>query len=468
MEISFQKDKHYSRDLEAAILGACLLEKDAFGRTFGIISKENFYFDGNKLVYDAIAEMYNNGIFIDILTVNDYLLNKKEVSVIGGFNVAYYLVSLTDAVICSTHLEYHCYIIKRMWMERELISLTHGGLKLDGEIKQQIFQLSEAIQKINQGVYTKEWTDMTELMYDLVNHQEEMIKKAGKGITTGISILDQENGGFFGGQLIILGARPSVGKSAFMGMMAMAMAKQGHTVGIISLEMNNNEIAARLSSLETDETFRTIYRNLYKDENQRAAWYAKIGNITSLPIYISDATHVSASEIKAKAQKLKHHHGLGCLIVDYLQLVSADDINQRRTREYEVSQISRMCKLMAKEMNIPVMVLCQLNRESTKRTGTHRYPMLSDLRESGSLEQDADVVMFIHRDWLLGEEYMTDESGQTTENKGDLIIRKWRNEVSNLHIPLHFDGPRMLFKEIVRSKIDQWKPEVNYTQDNPF
>jgi len=466
--MEFTNHIHFSKELENAILGACILEKEAFGRTFGIIEQDSFYHDGNKIIYDALADMYSNGFPIDLLTVNDFIQNKKEITEINGSNIPFVLCQITKDVVSSAHLEYHCFIVKRMWMGRELIKLTHGGLKLEGEVKEQISQLNEAIQNINQGTFKKEWFDMSELMYDLMKHQEEMKKTKGMGITTGIATLDQENGGFFGGQMIVIGARPSVGKSAFMGQLAIGMAKTGKRIGIISLEMNNNEIAARLSALETQDDFKTIFRNLYRDEDHRAAWYDKIRTITDLPIFVSDKTKVSPIDIKAKVAKLKHLHGLDCLMIDYLQLVGNEEDRKNRTRENEVSVISRSCKLLSKDLNIPIILLAQLNRAVTQRKGLSRYPTLSDLRESGSIEQDADVVMFLHRDWLLGEEYTKDENGDSTENKADLIIRKWRNGASNLHIPLFFDAPKMMFRN-GNQAINHWKPEsVDYQQDNPF
>lgn len=356
-----------------------------------------------------------------------------------------------------------------MWMERELITLTHGGMKLEGDVKAQISQLTRAIQQINQGTHAKDWVDMSEVMYNLMLHQEEMEKAEGMGITTGNTLLDRENGGFYPGQMIVIGARPSVGKSAYMGQMAMAIAKSGKKVGIISLEMNNNEIGARLSSLGTDEDFRTIFRSLYRDADHKAQWYRKIQELIELPIYITDKTDVSPASIKAKAIKLKHSEGLDILMIDYLQLVNSESDQKNRTRENEVGQISRQCKLLAKELNIPVVVLCQLNRAVTGRDGVKRYPQLSDLRESGSIEQDADIVMFIHRDWMIGEQYQTDEHGNSTELKADLIVRKWRNGAANLHISLGFNPKRMLFYEPQQEFVNHWKPETeDYQNDNPF
>lgn len=465
--MNFTKDLHYSQDLEFAVIGVCMLESAALPRTYGLIQPEIFYWEANQKVYSAMSEMYRNGLPIDLLTVNDFLINRMGVNEFYGSNTAYYLTNATRHVVSSAHLEYHCFILKRMWMERELIKLTHGGIQFDGDVKEQIFQLQTAIQRINSGEYAKDWTDSSELIVDLIKHQEKMIETKGKGLSTGIRALDDHNGGFWPGQMVVIGARPSVGKSAFMGQMALSIAKQGKTVGIISLEMSNNEIAARLAALETQEDFNTIFRGLYKDEDQRAMFYQNISGFTELPIYISEKTDVNALDIRSKAAKLKVKHGLDVLMIDYLQLISSDNGKKNRTRENEVSEISRACKIMAKELGIPVVVLCQLSRAITQRKGVSRYPQLSDLRESGSIEQDADVVMFVHRDWMLGEEYMQDENGDSTENQADLIVRKWRNGTPNLHVKLGFDGARMRF---IENSKNGWipMPQVDYQDDNPF
>lgn len=467
--MNLTKHIHYSDEIEEAVLGICLLEKMAFGRTYGIVEENTFYFEANRHIYRAMKEMYKLSLPIDLLTVADYLFNKENVRELDAYTTPYYLMKITNSVCSSAHIEYHCYIIKRMWMERELISLTHGGLKLEGDVKDQISQLNRAIQQVNQGTQAKDWVDMSELMYNLVVHQEEMEKTSGMGITTGNSLLDRENGGFYPGQMIVIGARPSVGKSAYMGQMAMAIARTGKKVGIISLEMNNNEIGARLSSLGSDDDFRTIFRNLYRDEDHKAQWYRRIQDLIELPIFITDKTNVSPLSIKSKAIKLKNTEGLDILMIDYLQLVNGESEQKNRTRENEVGQISRACKLLAKELNIPVVVLCQLNRAITGRSGNNRYPQLSDLRESGSIEQDADIVMFIHRDWMLGEAYTQDENGNSTEFKADLVVRKWRNGAANLHIHLGFNPKKMLFYEPKDENLTYWKPEADsFQNDNPF
>jgi replicative DNA helicase len=440
--MNYEKGIHHNIEIEAAVLGACLLESSAFGRVYDMLQAEHFYNTGNTEVFATMRFMYENGMQIDLLTVVDYMMRVQGCKMLCGDNTAYFVARLTNYVVSSAHMEYHAHVIKTMWISREIIRLTHGGANLEGDTREQIATLQKTLQSLQEGAIEHDWQDMTQLMVNLYQHQEKMKATGGVGVPTGIKTLDRKNGGFQNGNLIVIGARPSMGKSAFVGGMAIEMGKQAKTVGIISLEMSNNEIAARLASYDTETDFNVCYRGLYKDEAEAHRLHRMIGKSTStLPIYVSDKTKVNIHEIRAKAEKLKRFQGLDCLIIDYLQLVSSAEGSRNRNRENEISEMSRGAKIMAKEMNIPVVILSQLNREVTKRKGLDRYPQLSDLRESGSLEQDADVVMFIHRDFMMG--VTQDENGFSTEKQADLVIRKWRNETANFIIPLDFDGPRM-------------------------
>lgn len=471
--MEFIKHRHYSAELEETILGICLLEKSAFGRTYGLVDENTFYFEGHKTVYQSLKTMYENGIPIDIETTIDHMIRVRGLNDLTGENINYFVCKLTNSVVSSAHIEYHCHIIKSMWIDREIIKITHGGVSLDGSVKDQIFGLQQRLQELNQRSTQSDWKDMTELMVDMYKHQAEMEKTSGMGITTGFNQLDRESGGFHPGQLIVIGARPSVGKSALAGQMAIEMAKKGKSVGIVSLEMHNNEIAARLAAIDTDTDFSVLYRGLYADENQRHRVYKRIGEHTAgLKIFVSDKTDVNINEIRAKAVKLQHLHGLDCLMIDYLQLVDSEE-TKNSNRENEIRKISRGAKILAKEMGIPVIEICQLNREVSKRTGQNRYPVLSDLRESGSIEQDADIVMFLHRDYLSG--MTVDEQGNSTERQGDLVVRKWRNGNANFILPLDFDPPKMKFTERKFAPLSgNWKPVsspdlfIEGKKDEPF
>lgn len=433
----------YDKEIEEAVLGICLLESTAFGRVYNLVDKNSFYSDDNKKVYECLKEMYDSSIPIDLLTVFDFM-NRKNVK-LSAWNNPWYLTVLSKHVVSSNHLEYHCWILKDLWQRRELERLTKSGTDTGEDVKKQLNALNNQLLNIQGNVFKQDWFTMDELMYQLTVHQDEITSGKKEFVTSGFKAIDKENGGFSAGNLIVLGARPSVGKSAIMGKMAMTQAMAGKKVGIISLEMNNVEIAARLASMETDIDFGIIYRNLFTDENQKNRFYNIINNkLSELPIYVSNKTSVDISQIKAKAAKLKHSHGIDILMVDYMQLVDGTG-EKNSIREQEVAKISRGLKLLANEMEIPVLVLCQLNRQSTQRKGTARYPQLSDLRESGAIEQDADIVMMLHRDWLI-EGFQADASGNSTEYKADLLVQKWRNGAT-CHLQLDFEPTKMKFKE---------------------
>ncbi len=436
---------HYNKDLEKAVLGACLLERATFSRIYKLVEAEHFYDTHHQLIYSCLQEMFEQSIPIDLINAVDYIIRHKSITDFAGESVAYFLTRLTNGVSSSAHLEYHCHILQELFVERELIKLTHGGFTAEGSTTDRLGVLQEKLSALKQRSDGDGITDMTTLIVNLYQHQDKMQMSGGIGIKTGFYGLDKQNGGLQSGNLIILAARPSIGKSAFVGKLALNMAIQGTPVSVISLEMNNNEIAARLAALDTDVDFNSIYRGLYKDEHDRKRMYDILNTRTAnYPIYISDKTSMDVHEIRAKAEKMKRNYGIKCLIIDYLQLIEAP-YYANRNRENAVAELSRKCKIMAKEMDIPVIVLCQLNREVTKRTGKNRYPQLSDLRESGSLEQDADIVMFLHRDWMMG--YQSNEDGNSTEFEADLIIRKWRNGNSNFIIKLDFDPRKMKFTE---------------------
>jgi len=467
--MNFQKGINYSTELEQAVLGVCLIEKDGFGRLYGLVEEEYFYHSGHKIVYSAMKKMFQEGMPIDSYTVIDFIQRTRGIAELEKYNTDYFVINLTNHVVSGAHLEYHAHIVKMMWMEREIIILTNSGSDSGGDVKEKIQSIQNKLHSLQQKSIEHDWSDMTHLMVQLYQHQEEMKTSKGVGKSSGLKSLDKQNGGFYDGQLIVLGARPSMGKSALLGGISIEMAKKGMIVGIVSLEMSNTEIAARLVSYDTNTDFTVVFRGLYKDMEDAHKLYRKIGESTSkLPIYVTDKTRVNVPEIRAKAEKLKALHGLDCLMIDYLQLVSPVGGSYNKNRENEIAEMSRGCKIMAKELDIPVILCCQLNREVTKRKGQERYPQLSDLRESGAIEQDADIVMFIHQDFLAG--YDKDEQGNSTEGQADLVIRKWRNGRSNFIIPLDFDPPKMKFSERKETSFVPVTPSPYETENNetPF
>jgi replicative DNA helicase len=459
---------HHGVDLERAVIGICLLEKTAFGRTKGLVETECFYYEDHKRIYSVMEEMFSNSIPIDILTVSYHVVQKFGPQMDGG-TPEYVSVRCTQDVVSSAHLEYHCHLIREMWRRREIVRLKSSYQASEYDTAESIRGINEQLNRITGGSVKHDWQDMSELIYDLMKHQAQMASGVKSFITTGFKKLDEKNGGFYNGQLIVLGARPSVGKSALMGKMAIEMAKKGIKVGIISLEMNNNEIAARLSSLETNIEFWKVFRTIAKDEDLHRSFYEKVSrDLIHLPIFLSDKTRVNATDIKAKAMKLKASRGCDCLMIDYLQLVDSEG-SKNYNREQEVAKISRNMKLLAQEMEIPVIILCQLNRNVTSRSHKDRFPKLSDLRESGAIEQDADVVMFIHRDYMSG--YEVDADGNSTLNNADLVVPKWRNGAP-CHLELGFHPEKMNFYERSQPVLSGYRQITDYSEpqkdEEPF
>jgi replicative DNA helicase len=455
---------HYSKDIEAAVIGICLLETTATGRIYGTLKPEMLYISDNQKVFQVICEMYDESKPIDILTVWQRLVQNG--AQLNEPNILYYLTGLTMYVVNSAHLEFHTALIMEMYRRRELIRITSSGINESEDLKGQGYQLNEQINALFQAEQQKEWYSIDELMFNLLIHQNDIKEGKKKFIPSGFRSIDRMNGGFSPGQSIVLGARPSVGKSAMMNKIAVSIAKAGYKVGIVSLEMNNNEIAARLAALETDTDFQVVYRNLFRDENEHRKFYDTITTgAINLPLFVSDKTRVDVNSIRAKATKLKHKHGLDFLVIDYLQLIESTSTNKNYNREQEVSKISRGMKLLAMELEIPVMTLCQLNRSSTQRKGDNRYPQLSEFRESGAIEQDADIAMILHRDWMAGIE--ADEHGNSTEHKADLLGLKWRNG-QPFHLELDFHPQLMKFSEPAHSQLIKIQPQRDDNEDNPF
>ncbi len=456
------ESKTHSGILEKALL-SMMIQFDMFGVSVGLIEEKYFYFDDNKAVYLAIKELYDKLAPINHRTVILHL-EEKNITLKAGDSL-WYILSCDNFVTNPSSFTYECYLLKKFWQRRELVRLTNSGIEAGEEEGMVIRKLTDELATLQGFEVAKEWYSMDELIFGLLKHQTEIKTGEKKFVTTGFRQVNRLNGGYAGGNFIILAARPSVGKSAVMGKKALAMARMGLRVGIISLEMNNNEIAGRLAALETSFDFATIYRNLFIDEQQQADFYNEVvKNCVDLPIFVSDKTKVNGAAIRAKAKKLRYQHGCDVLFLDYLQLVDSTGTNKQYNREQEVSTLSRDLKMLAMEMDIPLIALCQLNRESTKRHGKNRYPQLSDLRESGAIEQNADIVAMLHRDWLLGGDCVVGDTGFTTEFEADLLYVKWRNGAL-AHLKLDFNPQKMQFSE---QSLGHFAPQEQNQDDNPF
>lgn len=427
-------------DIEMSVIGAFLLEKMAFSRSVGILSVECFYYEENKFLYTVLKEMWDESYPIDLHTVIDKIA-KKDFALIEKFNLPYYMTKCTNSVVGTSHLEAHCIIVKQMYIERELIKVQ-TNLDSDDDVIGRISSLQRNLTELLTIKVSNDWSDMLDVVLKLHKHMDEVLDKEFIGLTTGFTKLDLITGGFAKTNMIVLAARPSVGKSALLNAMAIHQAKKGYNVGIISLEMPNVQIGARMGALVSDVDFYKIFRNRMDDEKQRDKVNADLESLANLSIKISDKTGVNIHDIKAKAAQLINKKQLDILYIDYLQLVDGEG-KTNTNREQEVSRLSRGIKLMAMEFEIPVVVLAQLNREAEK--SANKKPQLHHLRESGAIEQDADGVIFLHRDFKAGIE--RDKDGNSTEFEADLLIAKWRNGETR-EVKVGFSPSKMKFFDL--------------------
>lgn len=438
----FTEGVHYSKGVEYAVLGACLMENTGTGRTYGILKPEYFYNSDSQKIYSTLLEMFDESKPIELVSVLQYM-QKKGLQFNGG-NPAYMLVQITNNVTSTAYLEYYCDLIRGMWKLREIEKIKNAPFDPTEDAVKEIAKFYSKLSAINSEETEQDWLGMEDSLIKLAKHQQDIATGEKTFITSGFKIIDRLNGGFYPGQFIVIGARPATGKSALMNKMALQMAAAGKSVGIISLEMENIQLTARMVSAETGVPFQTIYRNLMQDEAERKKYHSIISNQTAKhKIFISDQANVDINSIKAKAMKLKRK-GCDCLFVDYLQLINTDSLKVNN-REQEIAKISRGLKILAMELKIPIVALCQLSREIEKRPYPKRFPILADLRESGTIEQNADAVIMLHRDFVAGyTENPTDKS--STEKEADLLGVKWRNGAP-FQVKLQFEPETMHFTE---------------------
>jgi len=416
-------------ELEEAVLGALMLEKDALTTVIDILTVDSFYKEANAEIYNTIVDLFNRSEPVDLLTVTNDLRKKGKLELVGG---PYYITELTSKVNSAANIEYHARIINEQAIKRALIRVsaeiqteafeetTDVFLLLD-KTEQSLFEISEANIR-------KNYENMRTLMRKAVEELEakKQHKDGLTGIPSGFTKLDRITSGWQKSDLVIIAARPGMGKTAFVvSAMRNAAVDFGHPVAIFSLEMSSVQLVNRLISAEAELDSEKIKKgNLAEYEWQQLVH--KTARLTDAPIFIDDTPALSILELRAKCRRLKAQHDIQLIIVDYLQLMTGDRTKsgQSGNREQEIASISRAMKNIAKELEVPVIALSQLSRAVETRGGDKR-PQLSDLRESGSIEQDADMVMFLYRPDYYG--ITEDESGQPTEGTGDVIISKHRN-----------------------------------------
>ena len=446
-------------DIEEAVLGAIMLEKDAVISILDILKPECFYKDAHQKIYSAIVDLSINQEPIDLYTVTQELRKKNLIDEIGG---PYYITQLTGKIASAAHIEFHARIIAQKYIQRELIRVSseiQNRAFDDGTDVDDLIDFAESeIFKVAEGTIKKDTQPVNVLIKEAILQIQEAGKREDhlSGVPSGFSKLDHITSGWQRSDLIIIAARPSMGKTAFILSMARNMAvefKRG--VAIFSLEMSSLQLVNRLICAETELSSERI-RNGRLSSLEWEQLERKIKNLVDAPIYIDDTPAITVFELRAKCRRLKQQHNVDIIIIDYLQLMTSN-IDTKGSREQEVSHISRSLKAISKELNVPVIALSQLNRSVEVRSGTKR-PQLSDLRESGAIEQDADIVLFIHRPEKYG--FLEDEEGNSLRGVAEIIIAKHRNGALD-DVRLRFKDEFAKFVELV-----DMEPFLMETADN--
>src|SRR5881396_2708862 len=420
-DMSFEKTLPSNLEAERWILGAILLDDKAMFPVQEILRKDDFYLESHRKIYEKMNDLTAAGRAIDLITLMDELRRSNDVERTGG---AAYLASLTDGLPRSANVEYYAQIVKEKATLRRLIGITNDLMLRsyqNEESPQEILEDAERMMfELAGQQFRTGFSSIEPLVSDVFKHIEEVANRKSlvTGVETGFKEFDKITAGLHPADLIIVAARPGLGKTSFCLNIAQHVALKKHrTVGIFSLEMSKEALVKRLLCAEGDIDSHKINTG-YLNE---ADWVRRGGGAAALSqarIFIDDTAGISIVEMRSKARRLKLEHGLDLLIIDYLQLMSGT-AQRYENRTQEISQISRGLKALAKDLNVPVIAISQLNRAIESRKGDRR-PQLSDLRESGSIEQDADLVLFIYRE---------DEVNPTQENSGvaEIIIGKQRN-----------------------------------------
>ena len=414
-------------DLEESVLGALMLEKDALTNVIDILKPENFYKDANKEIYQSIIDLFNDSEPIDLLTVTSQLKKNGKLEYVGG---SFYVTQLTTRVNSASNIEYHARIILEQSINRQLIEVAGEVQKEAYEDTTDVFDLldntEQSLFDISESHIRKNYSQVKGLMKEAIDElQAKKTRKDGiTGVPSGFIDLDNITSGWQPSDLVIIAGRPSMGKTAFvLSMMRNASIDHEMPIALFSLEMSSLQIVNRLISSEAELDSDKIKKGNLKDYEWQQLLH-KTDQLNNAKIFIDDTPALSILELRAKSRRLKSQHDIQCIIVDYLQLMSGEYGKSSGNREQEIASISRSLKAIAKELNVPVLALSQLSRAVETRGGDKR-PVLSDLRESGSIEQDADMVLFIYR----ADRYdiTEDEDGNLTAGVAALLLRKNRN-----------------------------------------
>ncbi|HEV8601289.1 MAG TPA: replicative DNA helicase [Patescibacteria group bacterium] len=446
-EQAFHRLPPQNAEAEQSVLGSLLLDRDAVIKIADTLSSDDFYDDRHRIIYLAIIKLYDERSSIDILTVSNKLDEGSSLEKIGGIS---YLTTLVNAVPSAAHIVHYANIVRRKGTLRRLISqateIVSLGYQEDTDLETLLDQAEQKLFSVSQKYLKQNFVSINEILHETFDRLDELHREKGKlrGLATGFTDMDNRLGGLQKSDLIILAARPSMGKTSLaLDVIRHAAIAQKRAVGIFSLEMSKDQLVDRLLAAEAEVDLwkmRTGRLNDVGPDNDFERIGHALGRLSEAPIYIDDSGSLNIMELRTKARRLQAEHNLELIVVDYLQLMEG---RSQENRVQEVSEISRSLKALARELNVPVLALSQLSRAVEQRGGDKK-PQLSDLRESGSIEQDADVVMFIYRD----EMYTGKDSRKP--HIAEILIRKHRNGPTG-EIELFFDAEKTSFKNLAKA-----------------
>jgi replicative DNA helicase len=421
-----------AKDLEEAVLGAIMLEKAAFDAVVEILKPECFYVEAHQLIFMAMRSLQEKSMPIDILTVVEELRLREQLEPVGG---PYYVTKLTNSVVSSANIDAHARIVLQKFIQRELIRISGETIADAYEDSTDVFDLLDKAEanlfEITNSHLKKNFDELHTVLAktytrieDLRNRKEDIT-----GVSSGFPSLDKITNGFQPTDLIILAARPAVGKTAFALNLARNAAMHPDPakrvgVGLFSLEMGSSQLVTRILSAQSGIHMEKISRGRLEDHEMKQLLVKGIQPLENAPIYIDDSAAINIFELRAKCRRMVNKYKVGIIIIDYLQLMSGNG-DAKGNREQEISSISRALKQLAKELNVPVIALSQLSRAVESRKDGNKMPQLSDLRESGAIEQDADMVMFLYRPEYYG--VTEDEHGEANKGETHVKIAKHRN-----------------------------------------
>ncbi|MEL6917161.1 MAG: replicative DNA helicase [Bacteroidota bacterium] len=456
-------------DLEEVVLGAMMIDKKGVDEVIDILHADVFYKDAHRYIYEAIFTLFETSEPVDLLTVSTQLKKDERLEAIGG---DFYLIKLTQKVASSAHIEFHARIILQKYIQRSLIKISNEIIEDAYDDASDVFDLLDNAESklydVTQGNLKRSAETAQNLVIQAKKRIEEIANKEGlSGIPSGFDKVDKLTSGWQPSDLVIIAARPGMGKTALTLSMARNMAVNSSIpVAFFSLEMSSVQLITRLISSETglsSEKLRT--GRLEKHEWEQLN--VKVKTLEKAPLFIDDTPSLSIFDLRAKARRLASQHGIKLIIIDYLQLMTAGSSQKGGNREQEISTISRNLKALAKELNVPVLALSQLSRAVETRGGSKR-PILSDLRESGAIEQDADIVSFIYRPEYYKIDEWDDEERTPTQGQAEFIVAKHRNGGLD-NIRLKFIGQLGKFDNL--DDFDspfEFQSKMNANEENPF